>query len=59
MKAYVALTGIIFGLLTILHIWRAIVERQVMTQPWFMLITVLPAALCVWSVRLLWRWPKN
>jgi hypothetical protein len=58
MKAYVITTGAVFGLLTLAHIWRAIVERRVATEPWWVLITLIAAALCVWAIWLLWRWPR-
>lgn len=58
MKAYVMTTGAIFGLLTLIHIWRVIQERpQLATAPWYVLITVASAVLCIWALRLLWRWP--
>lgn len=59
MKCYVAVTGVVFGLIVILHIWRATVERHMATDPWFILLTALAAALCFWAMRLLWRWPKR
>ena len=59
MKAYVMTTGAVFGLLTLLHVWRALVERSIATDPWFILITVASAALCVWAVRLLQHWPRS
>ena len=58
MKAYVIITGAVFGLLTLVHIWCAIVEHSVLTEPWWILITLVAAALCVWAVRLLVRWPR-
>ena len=59
MKAYVISTGAVFGFLTVLHVWRATLERNLATQPWFILITVASAALCIWAVRLLQRWPPS
>ena len=55
MKAYVITTGAVFGLLTVLHIWRATVERNLASEPWFILITLASAGLCLWALRLLWR----
>ncbi|HEY8131686.1 MAG TPA: hypothetical protein VII12_07315 [Thermoanaerobaculia bacterium] len=55
MKAYVMTTGALFGLLTLAHIWRAIEERHLATNPWYILITVAAAALCVWAGLLLRR----
>ena len=60
MKAYIATTGVVFGLLTLAHVWRVIAEApQLATDPWYILITVASAALCLWAVRLLWRWPRS
>jgi hypothetical protein len=58
MKAYVMTTGAVFGLITLAHIWRAIEETNLATAPWFILLTVATAALCLWAVRLLWRPPR-
>jgi len=55
MKTYVLTTGVIFGLLTVVHVWRAIEERaELAKDPWFLLISVAAAALCCWAFRLLW-----
>jgi hypothetical protein len=54
MKAYVATSGVIFGLITIAHIVRMVMEgRHVATEPVFILFTVLSAALTVWAWRVL------
>ncbi len=54
MKAYVRTTGAVFGLLTLVHLWRIIEEgRHLATDPWFALITLAAAALCLWAWRLL------
>jgi hypothetical protein len=55
MKVYVMTTGAIFGLLTLAHLWRIIEESpRLATDPWYVLITVAAAALCLWAWRLLW-----
>ncbi len=55
MKAYVMTTGAVFGLLTLAHIWRVVEEgSHVATDPWYILITVAAATLCLWACRLLW-----
>jgi len=59
MKAYVMTTGVVFGLLTLAHIWRVIEEGMHPANPDFVLITVLSAALCLWAARLLWGAPKS
>lgn len=54
MKAYLITTGIIFGLITGAHIWRAVDEGpQLAKDPFFILLTVLAASLCLWACRLL------
>ena len=53
MKTYLALTAIVFGLLTIVHIWRAIVEPG-SRNPWFFLMIAISTVLCFWAIRL-WR----
>jgi len=53
MRAYVMTTGAVFGLLTLAHLWRIIVERHLATDPIFILITVIAASLCVWAWRVL------
>jgi hypothetical protein len=51
MKAYLGVTAGLFGLLTAVHIWRAIVEPSA-RDPFFFLITIISALLCAWGVRL-------
>jgi hypothetical protein len=54
MKAYVITTGIIFALITIAHVLRMTLENpRLATDPWFLLLTVLVAALAVWAYYLL------
>jgi hypothetical protein len=53
MKTYVITTGALFGLLTLAHIWRMVEEnRELATDPSFLLITAVAAALCLWAFRL-------
>ena len=50
MRAYVITTGLVFALLTVVHIWRVIVEgTQLLTNPWWVLITAAAAALSIWA----------
>jgi hypothetical protein len=59
MRAYVMITGVVFGLLTVAHIWRIIEEgRHLAMEPFFVLITLAAAGLSVWAWRLL-RLPTN
>jgi hypothetical protein len=56
MKAYVMTTGVIFGLLTLAHLLRIIMEgRHLAKDPIYILITLAAAALCFWAWRLLRR----
>ena len=60
MKAYIVTTGVIFGLITLAHIWRAVEEGpHLATEPVFILLTVAAAGLCLWAFRLLWRAPRS
>lgn len=48
-------TGFAFGLLTLVHVWRLLVEgTRLLTDPFWVLVTVIAAALCLWACRLLW-----
>lgn len=59
MKAYVITTGVIFGLLTLAHLWRVFAqEPHLARDPWFILFTVIAAGLCLWAWRLLRRSPR-
>jgi hypothetical protein len=54
MRFYLTLTAIVFGLLAVMHVWRMISESPALAKdPFFLLLTVISAALCVWAVRLL------
>jgi hypothetical protein len=55
MKAYLVVTAALFGLLTIVHVWRMVVESSVVSDPWFLLTTAVSALLCGWGARLLAR----
>jgi hypothetical protein len=56
MKTYVTSTGLLFGLLTVVHIWRAAEEgARLARDPWYVLITVAAAALSWWAWRLVRR----
>jgi len=53
-KAYVMTSGAIFGLIAMAHVWRVLDEgARLVTEPWYVLITLAAAALCVWAWRLL------
>jgi hypothetical protein len=54
MKAYVMTTGVLFGLIAMAHVWRVFVEGPgLAADPWFILLTVAAAALCLWAWRLM------
>ena len=54
MKAYIMTTGVLFGLLVVAHIWRAIAEGPALARDSFYIaITIAAAAFCFWAWRLL------
>lgn len=53
MKAYLITTGVVFALLAVVHVWRLIVERSLLSEPIFLIITVLAAGFSAWAFRLL------
>ena len=53
MKTYVVITGAIFGLLTLAHLWRMVEEgSHLATDPLFVLVTLASGALCLWACRI-------
>jgi hypothetical protein len=59
MKAYILTTGIIFGLITLAHIWRVVTENaHLAVDPFFILLTIVAAGLCIWAMLLLRRLPR-
>jgi hypothetical protein len=61
MKPFFVTTGTAFGLIAIAHMARIAAEPQMAGEPWFWLITIAAAALCVWAWRLFWisRSPRD
>ncbi|MDB4914575.1 MAG: hypothetical protein JWM95_2219 [Gemmatimonadetes bacterium] len=55
MRAYVAVTGLIFGLLVVAHIMRIFAEGRSVVDLFYVIITSAAAALCIWAVVLLRR----
>jgi hypothetical protein len=53
-KAFFVTAGSVFGLIAIAHIARMVVEPRMAAEPWFLVLTVIAAALSVWSWRLFW-----
>jgi hypothetical protein len=59
-KAYLATTGTVFGLIVVAHVWRAVAEGPaIVKSPVFILLTVAAAALSVWAWRLLAAMPRS
>lgn len=59
MRAYVMTTGILFGLVALVHGWRVIEEGGAPAQdPWFILITLAALGLCAWAWQVLRRLPR-
>jgi hypothetical protein len=64
MKAYLITTGILFGLLAVLHVWRAVAEWSHATaDPSFAMLmfvlVALPGALSWWAWLLLRNLPHD
>ncbi len=54
MRTYLMTTGVLFALLTVVHLWRVAAESATLARdPWYLLITATAAALSVWAFRLL------
>ena len=58
MKAYLSITGVIMGLMSVVHVWRAIEEwPHGEVTPWFLvgmgLLIFLPAVFALWAWLLL------
>lgn len=54
MKAYLITTGGVFGLIVLAHLWRIADEwPRLATDPGYLLLTAVAAALCLWAWRLL------
>ena len=54
MKPYLILTAVVFGLLTVMHIWRVIAESTSLAKdPFFVLLTLISFGLCLWAIRLI------
>jgi hypothetical protein len=60
MKPYLMVTSAVFGLIAVAHIWRIIAENpHLAVEPWYVLLTLAAAGLCLWALRLLWGSPKS
>jgi hypothetical protein len=59
LRAYVITAGVVFGLLTLAHVWRIVEEPHLGREPWFILITLASAALSIGAWRVAWRTPRS
>jgi hypothetical protein len=60
MRAYLIVTGIVFGLITLAHVARLFAEGfGPAKEPAFVLLTIIAAALSFWAFRLLPRAPRS
>jgi hypothetical protein len=56
MKAYLVTTGTVFGLITLAHVLRIMVEGlHLAREPLYIALTLAAAGLSIWAWRLLWR----
>jgi len=59
MKAYLVVSGVLFGLVGIAHLLRLFVEGHALSDPWFLAHNValflVGGGLAVWALRLLMR----
>ena len=56
MKAYLVTTGTVFGLITVAHVFRIMVEGlHLAREPLYIVLTLAAAGLSLWAWRLLWR----
>jgi hypothetical protein len=59
MKAYLVVSGALFGFVGIAHLLRLFVERDQLSDPWFLAhnfaLVVLCGGLAVWALQLLRR----
>lgn len=58
MKAYIAVTGFFFIVITVSHIVRVSIENNLVRDPWFLAATVIAAGMSFWALLLLWK-PKS
>jgi hypothetical protein len=60
MKAYVLTTGAVFGMIVLAHIWRVALEGpQLAKDPFYILITLVAAGLCLWAWRVVRSLPRT
>ena len=54
-RAYVLATAVVFGAVTVAHLWRVTVEPHLLREPWYAVVTGVAATLCAWGIVLLRR----
>ncbi len=60
MKAYLLTTSVLFGLITLAHLWRIAAETsRLFSEPDFLCLTVLAAGMCSWGIVLVRRLPRK
>ena len=60
MRPYLLVTGTVFALIVVAHVWRVIAEStQLLRDPWFVILTCVAAALSIWAFRLARRAPRT
>ena len=59
MKAYLGVTGSVFGLIVVAHIWRIVEEGRNELDVWWVLLTLLAAVMAVWAWRLFRQLPRR
>ena len=57
MRGYVAITGLLFVIVTITHVARAFFEQAIVRDPGFLIATLVVVILAVWAGALLRKEP--
>lgn len=53
MRPYLLVTGVVFGLIVVLHVWRIFAEsRTLLRDPGFLALTCVAAVLSIWAFAL-------
>ena len=53
MRSYLLVTGALFAILTVVHVWHIVVEPHLLSHAHELILTAIGAALAVWALRLL------
>ena len=60
MRAYLITTGVLFALVAVAHVGRVFAEsRELATDPWYVLLTILAVVMSAWAFRLLPTLPRR